>query len=216
MAEIQKRWLERVGGVDVERIENVKRSRTTADLSKPPKGDLHTTEGDFEGSLSVFRNNTGTPTFMAGRDGAGRLRCAQFMPIGEMCLTLQNEPGGIETNRWCRVQIECLGFSRKTDKPKWFLGVDHEPLDGETLPACRNPRLLPHPTGENPNEPCPPFHNRSKTIGPTNTARTNRTGSFRVVNRTPFGLWARGLCWSCCCSWRRCPLERRRARTRTR
>ena len=108
-------WLTNVGGVEVERITDVKRSFANADRN-PPKGVLHTTEGTWSGSLSVFRYNTGTPTFMIGRDGTtrqgvgynGRLRIAQFMPIGEMALTLKNLSGGVETNRDCLVQIELV------------------------------------------------------------------------------------------------------------
>ncbi len=110
-------WLTEVGGVTVERITDVKRSFVAADRN-PPKGVLHTTEGSWAGSLSVFRFNTGTPTFMIGRDGStrsgvgytGRLRIAQFMPIGEMALTLKNASGGVETNRDCLVQIELVAF----------------------------------------------------------------------------------------------------------
>ena len=114
-------WLNEVGGVAVERITNVKRSFTAAD-GRPPKAVLHTTEGSWAGSLSVFRYTTGTPTFMIGRDGStrsgvgytGRLRIAQFMPIGEMALTLQNDSGGVETNRDCLVQIELVAFCQWT------------------------------------------------------------------------------------------------------
>lgn len=129
MAAIRKHWLDHVGPVEVERIDDVKRSGVTSDLGVPPKGVLHTTEGGFAGSLSVFRNSTGTPTFMAGRDENGRLRVAQFMPVGEMSLTLKNASGGTETNREARVQIECLGFSRFPGRPAWFLGVDRRGLD---------------------------------------------------------------------------------------
>ena len=132
MAEIKRRWLERIGDVEVERITDVKRSGVTSDLSVPAKGVLHTTEGGWEGSLSVFRNVTGTPTIMGGRDiTSGRLRAAQFMPIGEMALTLKNAAGGTETNREARVQIECLGFSQFGGSKRWFLGVDRKSLDEE-------------------------------------------------------------------------------------
>ncbi len=108
-------WLTSVGGIQVEHIKDCKRSFVLADKT-PAKGVLHTTEGSWSGSLSVFRYNTGTPTFMIGRDGSarigvgynGRLRIAQFMPIGEMALTLENLSGGVETNRDCLVQIELV------------------------------------------------------------------------------------------------------------
>ena len=106
------RWLSNVGGLTVERLGGVKRSGEAAD-SRPPKGVMHTTEGGWEGSLGVFRT-TGTPNFMLGRDGTGRLRLAQFSPIGEMALTLKNLSGGVETNRDAIVQIELVGFSKRT------------------------------------------------------------------------------------------------------
>lgn len=133
MAEIRKQWINQVGSVEVERITNVKRSGTTSDLSVPPKGDLHTTEGGWEGSLSVFRNVTGTPTYMAGFDPVTKKnRIAQFMPNGEMSLTLKNAAGGTETNREVRVQIEMLAFSRFTGKPTWPLNPDRTKMSEET------------------------------------------------------------------------------------
>lgn len=114
-------WLDKVGGVTVERITDVKRSFAPASKF-PAKGVLHTTEGSWPSALSVFRYNTGTPTFMLGRDGttrsgvgySGKLRLAQFMPIGEMALTLKNLSGGAETNRDCLVQIELVAFCQWT------------------------------------------------------------------------------------------------------
>ena len=108
-------WLFSVGGIPVEKITDCKRSFVNAN-AQPPKGVLHTTEGSWNGSMQVFKYNTGTPTFMVGRDGSqrqgvgynGRLRIAQFMPIGEMALTLKNGSGGVETNRDCIVQIELV------------------------------------------------------------------------------------------------------------
>lgn len=133
MAGIKRQWLDKVGAVEIERITGVKRSNTTSDLSVPAKGVLHTTEGGWEGSLSVFRNVTGTPTIMGGFDpAAGRLRAAQFMPIGEMALTLKNAVGGTETNREARVQIESLGFSQFGGKKRWFLGADRKVLSENT------------------------------------------------------------------------------------
>jgi len=132
MAGIRKQWLDKVGDVTVERVSGVKRSGVTADLSVPPKGDLHTTEGGRASSISVFTNSTGTPTFGAGRAEDGKLHVDQFMPIGEMALTLQNDAGGTETNRECRVQIEVYAFSRQTTKPRWFLGLNKKEMDDAT------------------------------------------------------------------------------------
>lgn len=123
---ISKEWLDTVGGVKVERLTGVKRSGASSDQSKPARAVLHTTEGGWDGSMAVFRS-TGTPTFMVGRDNRNVLRVAQFMPMGEMALTLKNASGGVETNRWCLVQIELVGFSQRTFG--WPLGVDRKPMD---------------------------------------------------------------------------------------
>lgn len=128
---IAKQFLDEVGGVPVERITNVKRSNERLPLGQEPNGVLHTTEGHFSGSLDRFRRETGTPTFMIGyetlkivtgpdgkkrvcnepRASNTRLRVAQFMPIGEMALTLKNPRGGTETNREAVVQVELIGTS---------------------------------------------------------------------------------------------------------
>lgn len=129
MAGIRREWLRRVGDVEVDRITDVKRSMVPCNMSVPAKGVLHTTEGDRLGSISVFRNVTGTPTLGCGRAGDGELHVDQFMPIGEMALTLENDAGGTETNAEARVQIEAYAFSRQTTRPKWFLGVDHKEQD---------------------------------------------------------------------------------------
>lgn len=81
-----------------------------ADASRPPAGVGHTTEGSFESALAVFREHY-APNFMVGRDGAGRVRILQFVPVGFMAEALQNHVGGGETNRWARAQIELVASS---------------------------------------------------------------------------------------------------------
>jgi hypothetical protein len=129
--QIDRQWLEKVGGIKVERtkedggkLPNVKRSHVRISARQEENGVLHTTEGHFAGSYAVFQNNTGTPTWMLGyetlKSKNGKLtnepaekktpiRVVQFMPIGEMALTLVNLSGGTETNREAVVQIELIG-----------------------------------------------------------------------------------------------------------
>lgn len=103
---------QKAGPLTIERIEGVRRLFTPADTSEEPRAVLHTTEGGWTSSLGVFAR-TGTPTFMVGFDAtAGRHRCGQMLPIGEMALTLQNDSGGVETNRWARAQIEVVEFTK--------------------------------------------------------------------------------------------------------
>lgn len=126
---IVNEFLDQVGGITVERISDVKRSHERITMGQEPNGVLHTTEGHFGPSLTRFRRETGTPTFMIGYDQLttvrlpnGKrhvtnepaspetpIRVAQFMPIGEMALTLKNAQGGTETNREAVVQIELVG-----------------------------------------------------------------------------------------------------------
>lgn len=128
MIRIDKAWLtgETFAGVTCRRIDtapngqNVKRSNVKLSLQQQPNGVMHTTEGHWAGSMNVF-TGTGTPTFMVGWDvadsnngkGDGPFRLAQFMPIGEMALTLVNDAGGTETNREALVQIEVIAFSKR-------------------------------------------------------------------------------------------------------
>jgi hypothetical protein len=109
-------------------LPDVKRAFESASLFVPAKGVQHTTEGHWAGSLSRFVSDTGTPTIMLGYEtlkASGKpppfhltnqpaaedtpIRIGQFLPFGEMALTLLNPSGGTETNRECHVQIELIG-----------------------------------------------------------------------------------------------------------
>jgi hypothetical protein len=81
-------------------------------MSRPAAGVLHTTEGGWDSAMSVFRRHY-APTFLVGKK-----RIAQLIPLGIMGSTLENSSGGDDTNRWARVQIETVGFSK--DKPYVF------------------------------------------------------------------------------------------------
>lgn len=127
MIEIKRPWLATVGGITVDRslADDVKRSGERLSLRQEANGVQHTTEGHWAGSVNRFIHDTGTPTFMLGYEtlrvtsqgkltnepatSGTRIRVAQFMPVGEMCLTLRNASGGTETNREALVQIELVG-----------------------------------------------------------------------------------------------------------
>lgn len=102
-------WIGKAGRFTVDRVA-VPHDLIPCDMSKPPAGILHTTEGSWESAMSVFSVHF-APNFMVGRDAAGRTRIAQFVPIGMMSAALENDRGGVETNRWARAQIEIVGFS---------------------------------------------------------------------------------------------------------
>lgn len=109
-----KQWLDKAGRYKVDRLSGARRTMQQVDMAAPPKGILHTTEGGWGSSLSVFESRLTTPTFMVGRDDGRKVRIAQLIPLGEMAAALENDRGGVETNRVCRVQIEIVAFSQHT------------------------------------------------------------------------------------------------------
>lgn len=102
-------FVSKIGPYRVERISGVIRTRSAIDQSRPPVGVLHTTEGSWDSAISVYRSKLATPTFQVGPR-----RIGQLIPLGEMAAALKNPAGGVETNRWARVQIELVGFSRQS------------------------------------------------------------------------------------------------------
>ena len=110
-------WVQEIGDFRVERITNVLRTGASVDLSRPPVCVLHTTQCTWDQAISRFRSELTTPTFQVGPR-----RIGQLTPLGEMAGALANLGGGVETNRWARVQIEIV-FS-VTDPPHrrpWLL-----------------------------------------------------------------------------------------------
>lgn len=87
-----------------------KGSATTGpiDQSKPAVGVDHTTES----SIMPSSFSRGIPHFAPGPlHAGGRPKLTQWLPLGHYGTALQNDPGGLETNRWIRVQIEIVGYS---------------------------------------------------------------------------------------------------------
>lgn len=78
------------------------------DMKAPAIGVLHTIEWKY--ILSGYPR--GCPTLAIGKPGATtRSRLEQWIPFGNYATALQNDPGGVETNRRIRVQIELAGYS---------------------------------------------------------------------------------------------------------
>lgn len=102
-------YLTRAGGFTVEQV--VCPDYGKVDAAAPPKGVLHTTEGSFESALAVFRQRN-APHFLVGRDSLNRVRILQLVRLGRVAGALENHPGGVETNRVCRVQVEIAGRSQ--------------------------------------------------------------------------------------------------------
>ena len=107
---MQTGWLKRAGSHAVEHYP-CPHPGVPVDMDAPPAGCLHTIEGSLESGLAVFRQHF-APTFPAGRDVSGQLRLLQHVPLGYIASALENDPGGVETNRLFRVQIEVAGFSK--------------------------------------------------------------------------------------------------------
>jgi len=97
-------WLSRAGPYRIERLPCPYINRNI-DLSVPPTGVVHTTEGGWNSAMSVFRRHY-APTFLVGVN-----RIAQLVPLGKMCAALEHPSGYPETNLICRAQIEVVGFS---------------------------------------------------------------------------------------------------------
>jgi hypothetical protein len=75
-------------------------------LNSPPKACGHTTEGT---SLPSYREGQkDAPTFTVGQETVWQHRA-----LGKSCGTLENDAGGHETNRLCRLQFELIGFSSR-------------------------------------------------------------------------------------------------------
>lgn len=107
---IKQAWLAKAGPYKVERVA-VPCPGAKVNLTAPPKGVGHTTEGGWASAMSVFRRRY-APHFMVGRDN-GRVRIVQFCPLGQISAALKNRAGGVATNYAVRAQIELVGFSRR-------------------------------------------------------------------------------------------------------
>src|SRR5262249_51163233 len=103
---LQEGWLTKAGRFPIEKIE-FPAPGGSIDLSKPPVGVLHTTEGSFDSALSEFRNHF-APNFLVSSS-----RIVQLIPLGA-CPGALADSEAPETNRWARAQIEVVGFSDDT------------------------------------------------------------------------------------------------------
>src|SRR5215212_10142507 len=108
---MQKGWLSKtISGRTIEHIP-CPNPGVPIDFKAPPVGVLHTIEGTLGSGMSVFRIHF-APTFT--HDGE---RLIQLVPLGMMAAALENRPGGVETNRIVRAQVETAG---KSDEDPWL------------------------------------------------------------------------------------------------
>jgi hypothetical protein len=68
---------------------------------------MHTIEGNLGSGLSVFQQHFAPHFALDGR------RIVQMIPLGMIACALENHPGGVETNRITRAQIEVAGKSQE-------------------------------------------------------------------------------------------------------
>jgi hypothetical protein len=76
------------------------------DKSAPAAGVLHTIEGSLGSGLSVFQQHFAPHFALDGH------RIIQMIPLGMMGCACENRPGGVETNRLMRAQVEVAGASQ--------------------------------------------------------------------------------------------------------
>jgi hypothetical protein len=103
-------FVSKIGPLSVERITGVMRTGSAIDTSKPATGGGHTTEsnGNWDSPISVYRSGLTAPHLqLQGK------RVGQAVPFGEMAAAFENDAGGVETNRWCRCQIEVVANSQE-------------------------------------------------------------------------------------------------------
>jgi hypothetical protein len=84
-------------------------------LPGPMRGVLHTTEGAYPaGAFAAYKLNNSWPHFTVDQVG----RVYQHLPIDRAARSMQNQSGGVETNRLGAIQIEVVGFAAQ---PNWPL-----------------------------------------------------------------------------------------------
>lgn len=118
MTKALKPWLDQAGKFPIDHIGGIPHYNQSVDHASPPTGVLHTTEGGWAGSLSVFKKHF-APHFMLGFDAvAQKVRIAQLVQIGTIGAAMKGH------NNKVLVQIEMIGFSKETP---WL--PDAETLD---------------------------------------------------------------------------------------
>lgn len=84
-------------------------------LPGPMRGVLHTTEGTIaHGAFAAYRKHNSWPHFTVAMDGT----VYQHVPLNKAARSLQNQSGGVQTNRQGAIQIEVCG---KAANPNWPL-----------------------------------------------------------------------------------------------
>jgi hypothetical protein len=103
-----KPWLESAGSFTIEHIGGIPHFNIPVDLTAPRTGVLHTTEGNWGGSMAVFQRHY-APHFMLGLDSSqNKVRIVQLVQVGTIGAAL------VTHNDHAIVQVEMIGFSKET------------------------------------------------------------------------------------------------------
>lgn len=112
------------------------------DLSAPPAGICHTTEGGWPGSMAVFKRHW-APHFIVGRNASGKVGISQLIPVGYGALACEAH------NNKARVEIELVGSSKPTP---WLPEPDTLDALASLMLVCRDvwdiPLAHPWPDGD--------------------------------------------------------------------
>lgn len=108
-----------------ERIEVAgKTGGTWADTTSPWRGVLHTVEGGWDAAISAYRSAGIPPHFTV--DPKTRRR-GQHVSLNRSSYAMENDSGGVETNRLHAVQVEIVGYAAQSylmpDEDLEWLGV---------------------------------------------------------------------------------------------
>ncbi|MGH2692312.1 MAG: hypothetical protein ACRDHM_07380 [Actinomycetota bacterium] len=109
------------------------------------RGVLHTTESSV---IPAFTR--GTPHIALGPPAAGEAPVLrQLIPFGHMGTALQNDPGGVETNRRVLIQIEQVGYSARE---VWFPRKEQAAITASLLEWCEKELGIPQVYPYNPED----------------------------------------------------------------
>lgn len=107
-----REWIDRIPNIEGGSIKVEKRDLGIrvgkVDMSRPPAAVMHTTETDH---IDISWGNGAAHIALGNHSGEARPVLQQTIPFGWMATALANPAGGVETNRWARLQVECAWFS---------------------------------------------------------------------------------------------------------
>ena len=138
MAKNPKPWLEQAGKFPIAHIGGIPHFNEGVLLDAPRTGVLHTTEGEWAGSLAIFKKHF-APHFMLGFDtDMHRVRIAQLVQVGTIGAALRAH------NNQAIVQVEMIGRSK--EKP-WLPDDETVEALASLMAACANEYAIPleHP-----------------------------------------------------------------------